>query len=232
LATGKFITFEGGEGVGKSTQASLLTQDLRAKGIDVVLTREPGGVAPAERIRTLLVEGPIECWDPMTEALLHFAARREHVSRLIRPALDAGRWIVCDRFADSTTAYQGYGHGLGRQAIERLHEMVIGDLAPDLTLVLDAPPAQALARARLRAERPAAAGVSAAGSPLDPRRQGNAESRYERMGLAFHERVREGFKDIARLHPERCVLIDASAAVDDVRARVRAVVGTRWEIVW
>ncbi len=190
---GKFITLEGGEGAGKSTQAQLLAEKFSGAGQPVVVTREPGGAAGAEEIRALLVTGGIGRWSPMAEALLHYAARRDHLDRTVLPALDSGTWVICDRFADSTMAYQGYGHDLGRGAVSDLHRLVIGDFTPDLTLIFDLPVDVGLRRA----------GIKAGG-----------EDRYERMGPAFHRRLREGFLDIARLNPHRCVVIDADLSIE------------------
>lgn len=197
MARGRLITLEGGEGAGKSTQTRALVAALRLRGLAVVATREPGGAPGAEAIRALLVEGEPGRWDGLSEALLHFAARRAHLVDTLRPALDAGRWVVSDRFADSTMAYQGYGHRLGRQAIETLAALTLEGLAPDLTLVLDLPVETGLARA---GDRP------------------GAETRYERMDRAFHERVRAGFRDIAEREPGRCVVIDAAAPPERVTA--------------
>ncbi len=200
MARGKFITFEGGEGAGKSTQIALLADWLESRGLAVLRTREPGGSPGAEEIRKLLVDGAVERWDPVSEALLHFAARRSHLQETVIPALERGQWVLCDRFADSTMAYQGYGHELGRTPVEALYELVVGDLRPDLTLILDLPVADGLARAKGRAE---------------------AHSRYERMNREFHERVRQGFLEIARGEPERCVVIDARGDEDQVQAAVQ-----------
>ena len=206
MARGKFITLEGGEGAGKSTQAERLGGDLRQAGLATLVTREPGGAPGAEEVRGLLVTGAVGRWDPMTEALLHSAARREHLTKTIEPALDAGTWVVSDRFADSTMAYQGYGHGLGRRVVDGLNELVLGAFAPDLTLVLDVAVDDGLGRA---------AAVS------------GAEDRYERMGRDFHRRLRDGFLEIARREPERCAVIDAGAGVDEVQAAIRAIVRQR-----
>ena len=205
-ARGRFITLEGGEGAGKSTQQRRLAAWLRQSGLDVTETREPGGSPGAEEIRALLVTGAAGRWDAMTEALLHFAARRDHLVQTVEPALSRGGWVVCDRFADSTMAYQGYGHELGRDAVSKLYDLVVGKLSPDLTLVLDLPVAEGLGRAKARADN---------------------EDRYERMDIAFHERLREGFHDIVARAPERCVLIDASADEEAVAARVQAAVRER-----
>lgn len=206
---GRFITLEGGEGAGKSTQIARLADGLRRAGVNVRTTREPGGAPAAETIRKLLVEGEPGRWRPMTEALLHFAARIEHVETMVRPALAAGDWVISDRFADSTLAYQGYGHRLGRDAIESLYRTTLGTFAPDLTLILDMPVDAGLARAGAR---------------------NDIETRYERMGRDFHERVRRGFLEIARLEPGRCVVIDATGNVDEVTARIFAAVADRLHI--
>lgn len=198
---GRFVTFEGGEGAGKSTQIRLLAAWLETQGVPVVMTREPGGTPGAERIRKLLVEGDADAWTPMTEALLHYAARVEHVARVVQPALAAGRWVLSDRFADSTIAYQGYGHGLGQARIAGLHRAALGRFRPDLTLVLDIGVARGLARAAARR---------------------GTETRYESMDTAFHRRVRAGFLEIARIDPARCVVVDARAGAERVHGRVRA----------
>ncbi len=203
---GRFITFEGGEGAGKSTQAERLVATLEGAGIRAHATREPGGSPAAEEIRELLVHGEPGRWQKLTEALLHYAARAEHLATVIRPALDGGAWVVSDRFADSTVAYQGYGHRLGRNPIEALHRLVVGDFAPDLTLILDLPVELGLTRAA--------------------RRRGGA-TRYERMGREFHERLRRGFLDIARREPRRCIVIDASGDVEATARKVRAAVNAR-----
>ncbi len=200
---GRFITLEGGEGAGKSTQASRLAGVLRASGAEVVLTREPGGSPGAEEIRALLVDGDVARWDAITETLLHFAARRDHLLNTIAPALDRGAWVISDRFVDSTVAYQGYGHGVPLKLIDELARICIADRRPDLTLILDLPVAVGLARAN---------------------RRGTAEDRYERMNDEFHARVRDGFREIARREPSRCVVVDASGDVEAVhRAVVEAV---------
>src|SRR4029450_7378423 len=191
-ARGRFITLEGGEGAGKSTQIKLLAAWLRTRGIDAVEPPAPGGAPGAERIRELLVKGDADRWTPTAETLLHYAARADHLDRTIRPALAAGRWGICDRFADSTTAYQGYGHGVPLDVIESLFKAVVGDTAPDLTLILDLPVEQGLQRAAARAGH---------------------ENRYEQMAVDFHDRLRNGFLTIARQNPQRCALVDASRAV-------------------
>lgn len=211
---GRFITLEGGEGAGKSTQQRRLAAWLRQSGIDTVETREPGGSPGAEEIRRLLVTGTPGRWDPTTEALLHFAARRDHLVKVVEPARQRGSWVVCDRFADSTMAYQGYGHGLGRAVVESLYTLVVGEGGPDLTLVLDLPVAEGLARARMRGQGRATS-------------DGAGEDRYEKMDLEFHQRLRDGFHDIVAREPQRCLLIDASGDEDAVAARIRDAVTGR-----
>jgi len=213
--SGKFITLEGGEGAGKTTQIKLLADALKAGGLDPIITREPGGSPAAEVIRSLLVEGAVDRWQPMTEALLNFAARLEHVQATIEPALAAGRWVLCDRFADSTVAYQGYGHDLGWAVIDELHRLVVGYFQPDLTVILDIPVAEGLARATNREQA-----------------EGSREDRYEHMDEGFHQRLRDGFLDIARRNPKRCVVIDAAQEPDKVQAEIRAVVGQRLKVAW
>jgi len=204
---GRFITVEGGEGTGKSTQVRMLAECLRSLGIDVAVTREPGGTHAAEVIRTLLVEGDVHRWSPVSEVLLHYAARREHLDRTILPALAAGQWVVCDRFADSTMAYQGCGLGLGREFVAGLHGLVVGDLGPDLTLVLDLPVEEGLARAGAR---------------------GGGDDRYEQMDMDFHQRVREGFLAIAASEAERCVVVDAGGTPEAVAVEILAHVQDRF----
>jgi dTMP kinase len=206
MERGKFITLEGGEGTGKSTQAHLLATRLARAGIPVHTTREPGGSTGAEHIRELLVRGEVLRWDPMTESLLHFAARRDHLEKTVRPALARGEWVVCDRFADSTMAYQGFGMGLGRQAVESLYRLVAETFAPDLTLILDLPVEEGLRRAAARA---------------------GTDTRYERMDASFHERVRGGFQAIAAAEPGRCALIDARPDAGAVHRAVCAAVSER-----
>jgi len=205
-SSGKFITLEGGEGAGKSTQIARLAAALKAAGIHHIQTREPGGAPGAEEVRKLLVEGAVDRWQPMSEVLLHNAARIEHLETTVKPALAAGQWVLCDRFADSTLAYQGYGHGVDASAIANLHWLLYGDFAPDLTLILD---------------MDLDAGLTRAGSRDD------TEDRYERMGRPFHERLRQGFLEIAAAEPKRCAVIDAAGDVETVHARVMQVVSER-----
>jgi dTMP kinase len=204
--TGRFITLEGGEGAGKSTQIDRLKTWIESRGHAVVATREPGGSSGAEMVRKLLVEGPAERWDGTTEALLHFAARRDHLRTSVWPALEKGAWVVSDRFADSTLAYQGYGHGVDQTLIARLYDIAVGDFRPDLTLMLDLPVEAGLARAAARR---------------------GVETRYESLSLDFHHRVRAGFLEIAAREPERCVVIDATQDIDAIAAAIAAVLVER-----
>ena len=206
MPRGRFITFEGGEGAGKSTQTALLVRALGRAGIAALATREPGGSDGAEAIRRLLLEGNPARWDAEQEALLFAAARRDHVRRRIEPALAGGTWVVCDRFADSTIAYQGYGRGLALADIATLHRLAVGDFAADLTLVLDVPVEMGRTR------------IAARNLPTD---------RFERLDAAFHERLRQGFRDIAAAAPQRCALIDASAGPARVHRAVLDVVMQR-----
>jgi dTMP kinase len=201
---GRLVTFEGGEGAGKSTQIERLAAALRAAGFDPLVTREPGGTPGAEQIRQLLVEGSPDRWLPLSEALLLLAARHDHVVRRIAPALADGRWVLCDRFMDSTRVYQGVAGAVGEAVIDRLHATVLGDLRPDLTVILDVPVATGLGR------------QGAVG-----------RQRYEQMTNAFHERVREGFLALARAEPGRCVVVDATHPADAVADEVRDLVARR-----
>jgi dTMP kinase len=204
---GRFITIEGGEGAGKSTQARHLSARLEAAGIAVVRTREPGGAPGAEKLRNLLLSGEID-WSPRAETLLHFAARAEHVERTIRPALEAGTWVVCDRFSDSTMAYQGWGLGVDRTEISTLTRLLA--FPPDLTLVLDVSVETSLKRLATR---------------------GEAADRYERLGADFFARLREGFLAIAAADPTRCVVISAEASQDEVAAAIWEAVAVRLKLV-
>ena len=206
MTRGKFITLEGGEGTGKSTQARRLVQRLRDQGHEVVQTREPGGSPGAEDIRNLVLNGEAERWSPRTETLMMFAARSDHLERTIRPALEAGSWVVCDRFADSSRAYQGAGGGVPLEFIEQLDAAIVGDDQPDLTLIFDLPVEVGLERAFGR---------------------GLFEVRFESKGLAFHQRLRDGFLRIAGAHPERCAIVNADGDEATVEARVWAAVQGR-----
>jgi len=200
MSRGRFITFEGGEGGGKTTQIRRLEARLTAAGRTVVRTREPGGSPGAEEIRPLLLTGDPGKWSASSEALLNYAARNDHIERVIAPALARGDWVLCDRFADSTRAYQGAAGGAPEGLIVALETWIVGDTRPDLTLVLDLPADVGLERSMARAA--------------------NTETRYEAKGLAFHERLRAAFLDIAARESGRCAVIDASQSIDAVEAAV------------
>ena len=207
--TGRFITLEGGEGTGKSTQVKRLASTLQARGISVITTREPGGSPGAEEIRKLMVEGEPGRWNPITETLLAYAARADHVARIIGPALTDGRWVISDRFSDSTYAYQGVGRGVERETIRRIDSAVLDDFAPDLTLIMDLDVQIGLARAHARP---------------------GAENRFEKFGVQFHEKLRQAFLDIARRNPHRCRVIDASGTEDEVADQIFTAVGARFDL--
>lgn len=200
---GRFITLEGGEGSGKSTQAHKLAERLTLAGHDVVLTREPGGTSGAEAVRSLLVSGDPDRWTPWSEACLVNAARADHVVRVIRPALARGAWVICDRFIDSTRAYQGAGKGLADKDLLALHDQVTGGLWPDLTLILSLPVKAGLARATTRA---------------------GTETRFEAHDATFHTAIAEFFDALPRLEPARCIRIEADGKPDTVAARIWAAV--------
>lgn len=204
---GRFITLEGGEGAGKTTLAASLAEAFGKTGREVVLTREPGGTPGAEALRALLVEGETGRWSPMAETLLMFAARVDHVERLIAPALARGAAVICDRFTDSTRAYQGAAGGVALEQIEAIRTAALGDFEPDLTFIVDLDPAEGLARTRTR---------------------GETVTRFERQPDAFHAALRQAFLDIARLAPERCVVLDGSKPADTVAAEARAAIADRF----
>jgi dTMP kinase len=196
---GRFITFEGGEGVGKSTQIRRLAETLRGRGIDVVTTREPGGSPGAEVLREVVLSGAARSYGPFAEALLFAAARDDHLDVTIRPALAAGKWVLSDLFADSTRAYQGIAGKVEPDLLRTLERLIVGDTRPDLTLILDLPVAEGLKRVRARGGEP---------------------DRFESEGLVFHERLRRAFLGIALAEPQRCVVVDANRPEDDVAADV------------
>lgn len=210
MSRGRFITFEGGEGTGKSTQIRLLASYLTQSLADIVQTREPGGSPSAEEIRALLVTGAADRWSAMAETLLFYAARVEHWRQVIDPALARGAHVLCDRFADSTMAYQSYAGGLDRKLVEDLHHLAMGNAEPDLTVILDLSVDEGLKRAAQRKD---------------------TETRFERKGRAFHERLREGFLDIAKRAPARCVVIDAAQPIERVHAAVLAALKNRLGLV-
>ena len=198
MSKGRFITFEGIDGSGKSTQARLLAAFLKATGADIVLTREPGGSPGAEEIRRLLVEGSPDRWSPETEILLFTAARRDHLEKTIEPALARGATVISDRFADSTRVYQGAARGELRGLVDRLHDAVI-QREPDLTFVIDMDPAEALRRGLARQ---------------------SGEDRFEEMGEGFQQRLRAGFVALAEENPERCYLINGARDPDEIAADI------------
>ena len=198
---GKFITFEGGEGAGKSTQAGLLAARLRAQGVDVVLTREPGGSAGAEIIRHVILSGAAKPLGPEVEAVLFAAARADHLDHVIRPALERGSWVVCDRFADSTRVYQGALGKVDPRIVRGLERVTVGDAIPDLTIILDLAAELGLQRARSRGA-------------------GGDGDRFEQEGLDFHQQLRAAYREIAAREPGRCILIDASSPEDKVADEV------------
>ena len=206
MSAARFITLEGGEGAGKTTQLARLVAWLaRQRGLEAVATREPGGAPGAEAIRRLLVEGAADRWDARTEALLLVAARRDHIRAVVAPALARERWVVSDRFADSTAAYQGMVQGAGLAFVDGLARLALPAILPDLTLILDLPAAEGLARVRRR----------------------GGGNRYERMGREFHERLRQAFLELAAREAHRCAVVDATGSEDEVARRIQALVAER-----
>ncbi len=202
-AKGRFITFEGGEGAGKTTQTRLLADQLQQKGLSVVLTREPGGSEGAEAIRALLVTGDKDRWSSVCEALLMYAARADHWQKCIQPALERGQWVICDRFADSTLAYQGYGHGVDPAFLQTLYQQTVGGCQPDRTYIFDASPDLGLQRARKRLTK-----------------TGQNENRFESFDHDFHQRVYQGFLEIARNNGQRCRIIQAKASIPSIQETI------------
>jgi dTMP kinase len=198
---GRFITLEGGEGAGKSTQAATIARRLGTFGIDVVLTREPGGSPGAEIVRHVVLSGAAKSLGPVAEAVLFAAARGDHLENLIKPALNHGNWVVCDRFLDSTRVYQGILGEAGRPFVKGLEKLTVGDAMPDITFILDLPAEIGLARAR-------------------ERRAGDAPDRFEQEDLDFHKKLNAAFREIAAEEPQRCVLIDANRTKDQVAAEI------------
>lgn len=206
MERGRFITLEGGEGAGKSTLAKGLAASLAEEGIETVITREPGGTPNAEAVRALLVEGEPGRWSPIAETLLLYAAREDHVRNLIEPALARGAWVICDRFHDSTRAYQGAAGGLPPSKIAEIHAVSLGEYGPDLTLIVDLDPDMGLARTRSRGEDP---------------------TRFERQPGAFHTALRDGFLEIAAGEPDRCAVLDGSQSPQAVLDAALAVIAER-----
>ena len=192
---GQFITFEGGEGSGKSSQIKILKSKLIDKGIDVVCTREPGGTPSAEILRELVTTGEVNKWEPMTEALLMFASRYEHTKNLIIPSLENGKWVLCDRFYHSTYAYQGLGHGLGLEAMEALKKISIGEIEPDLVFFLDIDPMEGIKRTMGRHTN---------------------EDRFEKMDISFHTKLRNAFLGFSKTYSKNSVLINASQEINKI----------------
>lgn len=203
-----FITFEGGEGAGKSTQIKLLSDKLKQFGVAHIITREPGGAPDAEVIRELLMTGGRDRWDGVTELLLMSAARREHCRKTIWPALENNQWVLCDRFADSTMAYQGYAHGTGRAAVEQIQSVVLHQFQPELTIILDMPVDEGLRRAKARGKT----------------------TRFDDLDHEFHQAVRDAFLDIARRESNRCVVIDASGTPEAVHEAIWQAVTSRFGV--
>jgi len=207
---GKFITLEGGEGAGKSTQIVMLADFLTAKGIDVVVTREPGGSPDAEEIRRLLISGGKDRWDAVTELLLFSAARRNHLQKKILPAINAGKWVISDRFADSTTAYQGCGYGensVPKEMLEAVYKMVAGEFVPDVTFILDIPVDEGMKRVIAR---------------------GEDKARFEQMDMAFHEKLRAAYAKIAADNPDRCVLVNALNTKENIHKELIKIIEQRF----
>jgi dTMP kinase len=199
----KFITFEGGEGSGKSTQSKLLLEYFAKNNIPAVLTREPGGTTLAEEIRGILVKEKTYKFDKISETLLFYAARKDHVENFVKPKLAEGFTVICDRFNDSTIAYQGYGHGVDLGFINDLSKLVLGDFAPDISFIFNMDIKKGIARAAARQSKTTL-----------------LENHFEKLPLAFHERVLAGFLDIASKNPSRCKIIDADNAIDEVHKAV------------
>ena len=200
-----FITFEGGEGSGKTTQIEMLKAHFVRHGHEVITTREPGGTPEAEKIRDLLVQREGGNWTPLAEVMLFFTARHMHVETKIKPALREGSIVICDRFTDSTIAYQGYGHGFDLQILNDIKTMSIGNFEPDITFILDIDVKDGLARA---------------GKRMATQNDATTEDRFERMKTDFHERLRQGYLSIAKDHPQRCIVLDASQNIEDVHSQI------------
>jgi dTMP kinase len=204
-----FITFEGGEGSGKTTQISLIKNALLQKNHSVITTREPGGTPEAEKIRDLLVQRDGGNWTPTAEAMLFFTARHMHVETKIKPALANNQIVICDRFTDSTMAYQGYGHGFDFNILKAIKHVAIGDLEPDLTFILDIDVKEGLARA---------------GKRMEGDDSTDTEDRFERMKIDFHERLRQGYLTIAKQNPHRCHVIDATLSIDTLHQKIMDII--------
>jgi len=204
---GKFITLEGGDGSGKSTQAKQLAAFLEDQGKEVILTREPGGAPGADDIRQLLLTGDPDRWDVIGETLLFYASRRNHLRLTVWPALAAGKWVISDRFADSTMAYQGYGNQMGVDEVQKIHDVTVGEFEPDLTYILDIDVEAGLKRTHDRT---------------------HDEDRFERMDLSFHNRMRQGFFEIAKKNEHRCVVVNADRQIDEIQTDMRRTLKNRF----
>ncbi len=227
-----FITFEGIEGSGKTTQIRHAVEFLKQRGKDCIVTREPGGTVTGQKIRAILLDPESRGMDPSAELLLYVADRAEHVNKVVRPSLSAGKTVLCDRYFDATVAYQGYARGLDLDLLSKLHRLIINDLKPDMTILLDLPPEAGLSRALKRINEEKEAGV---GTEINKGTQNglsqlslfafaaDARTRFEKEALAFHEKVREGYLELARQEPERFVVIDAIKDEDDVRKDIMKV---------
>lgn len=211
--SGKFITLEGGEGCGKSTQAKLLAQALQKLGIEAIATKEPGGTPDGAVLRNLLVTGDKDRFDAMTECLLYFADRRIHLTQVVWPALNKNQWVISDRYADSTEAYQYYGYNkrISREILSELYQMAAGNFKPDLTIILDMDPKRGMERSFAKAET-----------------QKVKELRFESQALEFHNNLRNGFKEIALREPERCVIINADKSIEEVHNEIMNIVKERF----
>ncbi len=216
---GKFITLEGGEGGGKTTQAAVLSERLRRSGLNVLQTREPGGTPRAEALRDVLLSGKAKKYGALGEAVLFYAARESHLQLAIRPALERGTWVVCDRFSDSTRAYQGAAGGLPMSVLEAIDSAVVGATRPDLTIIFDLPPEIGLKRAAQRKVEKSAGDAAEA-----------APDRFETMNMAFHRTLRQEFLAIAKAEPERCAVVDASDTERHVEEKVWSIVRDRFKL--
>jgi dTMP kinase len=223
LRRGKFITFEGLDGTGKSTQLRKLATALRAAGYKVVETREPGGTPTGEKIRRVLLDSATQGLSPMAEMALMFASRAQHIAEMILPALEHGQIVLCDRFTDSTEAYQGYGRKLGSEDVLNLHRVLCGNLQPDLTILLDSDPAMSLGRARRRNQRANDSAHKSTNKHTD-------ENRFEQQNRAFFTRVHAGYRAIAAREPQRVVAVDASGSPAQTHRRIMEVVGGRFKL--
>src|SRR3984957_17202452 len=221
---GKFISFEGLDGTGKGTQMRKLATTLRAAGYKVVETREPGGTTTGEKIRRVLLDSATQGLSPMAEMALMFASRAQHIAEVIQPSMEHGQIVLCDRFTDSTEAYQGYGRKLGSEDVLNLHRVLCGDLQPDLTILLDSDPAMSLGRARRRNQRANTSPHKNSNKPVD-------ENRFEQQNRLFFSRVHAGYRAIAAREPQRVVAIDASGSPTQTHRRIMEVIGRKLKLL-